>query len=89
MSAPNASTWFGEMRSNDEPRLSNPLHGDCESPIEKTLMEQARPSVLFEAGMAFSRDANSRVLVQIEELKPFSDVASHHIVPMSNEATSR
>jgi predicted nucleotide-binding protein len=77
------------LTPDDEARLSKPLHGDREPSVEKTLMGQARPNVLFEAGMAFGRDANSTVLVQIGDVKPFSDVAGRHIVRMSNNATSR
>jgi hypothetical protein len=77
------------LTPDDEARLTKSLHGDRESSLEKTLMGQARPNVLFEAGMAFGRDPISTVLVQIGEVKPFSDVAARQIVRMSNQATNR
>lgn len=56
---------------------------------EKKLTGQARPNVLFEAGMAFGKDANSTVLVQIGDVRPFSDVAGRHVLHLNNSAASR
>ncbi len=45
--------------------------------------------MLFEAGMAFGRNANSTILIQIGDVRPFSDVAGRHIVYLSNLESSR
>lgn len=56
---------------------------------EKKIQGQARPNVLFEAGMAFGKNPNSTILVQIGNVKPFSDVGGRHLVRLNNQATSR
>ena len=46
-------------------------------------------NVLFEAGMAFGRDSKSTVLVQVGEVRPFSDIGGRHVVHLTNEVQSR
>ena len=56
---------------------------------EKKLTPQARPNVLFEAGMAFAYNERGTVLVQVGSIRPFSDVGGRHIVNLSNSFSSR
>jgi hypothetical protein len=50
---------------------------------------QARPNVLFEAGMAFGHDADHTVIVEVGSMRPFSDVIGRHSVRLGNDAKSR
>jgi hypothetical protein len=56
---------------------------------EKLPSPQARPNVLFELGMAFAHHPDRTVIVQIGELRPFSDVAGRHIIHFDGSAERR
>lgn len=56
---------------------------------EKDFMPQARPNVLFEAGLAFSRHPVRTILVEFDASRPFSDIAGRHVIKISNEAKAR
>jgi predicted nucleotide-binding protein len=77
------------LTPDDEAKLRDEFITPRDPLYEKRLTGQARPNVLFEAGMAFGRDSNSTVLVQVGEVRPFSDVAGRHLTHLSNDPTSR
>ena len=74
---------------DDEARLRAELRGASEPIHETELSGQARPNVLFEAGMAMGRSEDRTVLVEIGDLRPFSDVAGRHAIRLNNSSVRR
>jgi hypothetical protein len=77
------------LMTPDEVAYLQPRYGHGESDQETQPAPQARPNVLFEAGMALGRDAKRTVLVEVGEVRPFSDVAGRHAIRLSNAPASR
>jgi predicted nucleotide-binding protein len=77
------------LTPDDEARLRPDLQSPSDLSYEKNLTGQARPNVLFEAGMAFISHPDRTILVQIGEVRPFSDVAGRHIVHLDNSTQKR
>lgn len=73
----------------DEVAYLQPRFSSGESDPEVQPAAQARPNVLFEAGMALGRNAERTVMVEIGQVRPFSDVAGRHIVRLNNTSQSR
>ena len=77
------------LTPDDEAKLKDKFLKPHDPKFEKKLTGQARPNVLFEAGMAMGRNPDSVVLVQIGDMRPFSDIGGRHVVRLSNGAESR
>lgn len=77
------------LTPDDEAKLRNCFLNDNDPEYEKTLTPQARPNVLFEAGMAMARCPDRTILVQIGQVRPFSDVAGRHVLHFDGSSTSR
>lgn len=77
------------LMTPDEVAYLQSRYGHGENDKETLPAPQARPNVLFEAGMALGRNADQTVLVEVGEVRPFSDVAGRHAIRLSNSAESR
>lgn len=75
--------------SPDEQAKLKPKFCDPSNPSERTLQNQARPNVLFEAGWAFGAYPEKTLLVQVGRTRPISDLGGKHILRLSNSAESR
>jgi predicted nucleotide-binding protein len=50
---------------------------------------QARPNVIFEAGLALGAHSKKTLLVQVGDVRDISDIAGKHLVHLSNSPASR
>ncbi len=87
---------FGNARAvvvlltpDDVAQLRDDLISSSDPAFEKRPTGQARPNVLFEAGMAFSSHPDKTVMVQLGNIRPFSDIAGRHVIHMSGDAKKR
>ena len=74
---------------DDEARLRQEFRAPGDPPHETDLSGQARPNVLFEAGMAMGRSEDRTILVEIGVLRPFSDVAGRHVIRFDGSTPRR
>jgi predicted nucleotide-binding protein len=77
------------LTGDDIARLGTAFIQSDDPRHEKELTPQARPNVLFEAGMAFGREPRRTILVQLGEIRPFSDIFGRHIVKLSDRPEAR
>ncbi|RZB35986.1 MAG: hypothetical protein SRB2_02584 [Desulfobacteraceae bacterium Eth-SRB2] len=85
----NAQAVVVLLSPDDEVRLSPELWKTNEDENEKSIRLQARPNVLFEAGMAFGTHPDRTILIEVGKVKSFSDVAGRHVVRLSNSSNKR
>jgi predicted nucleotide-binding protein len=77
------------MTGDDEARLRTELREEFDEPHELQLTPQARPNVLFEAGLAFGVHPDRTILVELGRLRPFSDIGGRHTVRIGNRTDRR
>lgn len=77
------------LMTPDEIAYLQTRYGSGEGDPETQPAAQARPNVLFEAGMALGRNAERTVLVEIVTVRGFSDVAGRHTIRLTNDVASR
>lgn len=71
---------------DEEARLKSKFRNSKDA---KSLESQARPNVIFEAGIALGAHHEKTLLVEVGDVRKISDIAGMHIVRLSNSATSR
>jgi predicted nucleotide-binding protein len=77
------------LTPDDQARLKKDFAKSSDPEWETTLKGQARPNVLFEAGMAFGRHPESTILVQVGALRDFSDIGGRHVIHMHEGVEAR
>jgi hypothetical protein len=80
---------FLVLLTPDDMAYLKPEHADGQDDHEVHPMGQARPNVLFEAGMAFGRYPDNTVLVEFGKVRRFTDVAGRFTVMLDNSPESR
>ena len=77
------------MTPDDEARLRKLFRKPDDQEHEINPTPQARPNVLFEAGMAFGLFRDRTILVELGKLRPFSDIAGRHTVKLDDSTEKR
>ena len=77
------------LMTPDEIAYLRDEYSSDESDPEREPGAQARPNVLFEAGMAMGRHPKRTVLAELGAMRPFSDIAGRHILRITDEPERR
>lgn len=77
------------MSGDEEARLRQELCAEDERATEGLLGPQARPNVIFEAGLAFALFPSRTIVVQLGRLRPISDLAGVQYVPLDDSPESQ
>ncbi|WP_404949220.1 nucleotide-binding protein [Streptomyces sp. ARC14] len=84
-----AAQAFLVFMTPDDVVYLKPEHGDGPDDWELRPMGQARPNVLFEAGLAFGRFPDRTILVEFGKVRPLSDLGGRYVVRLTDSSRSR
>ena len=85
----NAQAAVVILTPDDIVTLSPVLHRPDDPLSESQRSGQPRPNVIFEAGMAMSQFENRTVIIEIGEIKRFSDIIGRHTIRLADTANCR
>ena len=77
------------LTPDDQAQLKPEYWTAREEVFEKEMRGQARPNVIFEAGLALGMDESRVILVECGAVRPMSDIAGIHLLRLSNDLASR
>lgn len=77
------------LTPDDNAQLKPEFIRPSDPSYERKPTGQARPNVLFEAGLAFGTHQDKTILVEVGKIRPFSDTAGRHVVHLNNSNTTR
>jgi hypothetical protein len=77
------------LSPDDVSELRQDLRGAHEPTHETEAAYQARPNVLFESGMAMARHPDRTVIIEIGQMRRFSDIGGRHTIRMDNSVQKR
>ena len=77
------------LNGEDMAYLREEFRSDSDPAFEGEPTPQPRPNVLFEAGLALATYPDETILVQIGQMRPFSDIAGRLVIRMTNDPADR
>lgn len=77
------------LTPDDEGRLRDQFIKNDDPPYEKETTPQPRMNVVFEAGIAMGRDEKRVIIVEIGNIRPFSDIGGRYAIRMDNTIDKR
>ncbi len=85
----NAQAMLIIFTPDDLAMLNPKFHKENDQQWEKNLTGQPRPNVIFEAGMGYGKDPDRTILIQIGEIRPFSDISGRHVLKFKGTPSDR
>jgi len=77
------------LQTPDDIAHLKPEHADDPDDPDLVPRGQARPNVLFEAGMALALFAERTLLVELGKVRPFTDIGGRNVVKLDNTPKKR
>ncbi len=77
------------LTGDDQAQLASHYLQSGDLEFEKNLMPQARPNVIFEAGMAFAMDRERTLLLRFGDLRPWTDLDGINYITVEDDAKFR